>query len=285
MRQAYRLAALTFMLVALVAAGCGTKNPSSPGGGGNGGTTADFTAAVQAATLSGAVLPTTLAADASLLTTYDVDGMTAGGALFVSSGSFVDAGTVTVTSAGTATVPEAVDTLARRSVLVNYAPWTYYSSLPNLPAPLPLSFDGSHWHRFRVSGTAAFGALDDSVLSVARPAVIAPAVSSDVAESADLGIAWSDAGTDTTVYVLPAIRSNADTAHVALGVLVRDVAGHTSIPQARLASLPTGPARLAVARFRLVRHTVGAHAVQLLCEGVTLQYLTLVASVPATATR
>jgi hypothetical protein len=90
-----------------------------------------------------------------------------------------------------------------------------------------------------------------------------------------MAVTWADAGSDTAVYVLCMVRSNVDTSRVALGNLVRDLDGATTIATARLATLPAGSARLSVGRYRIVRRLNGSLAVNLVCEAVALRALTL----------
>jgi hypothetical protein len=258
-------------LAALAASGCGKSNPTSPPP--LVGTLTDFEHAVYAAYPSGAVIPTTLSQYGSLLATVDVAGVDAALALFQSGGIFVDAGRVSLVHAGAINAFQ-VDTLARRTVLVSSVPWNYYSTVPDLPRTPPLTFDGAQHHVFHVAGSASFAAYDDSITSVAIPAVTAPAASANVPRSADLTVTWSDAGADSTVYVLCGLRSSSDTSKVVLSVLVRDSDGSATIPTARLATLPAGSARLSTARFRVLRRD-GPPLMQLLCEATELRNVTM----------
>jgi hypothetical protein len=271
-RRARVVVALAF-LAAGALAGCGRKHPSAPGP--TGGTPDDFARLVQASYVSGAVLPTTLETQSSLLVTLDVEGVAVGAALFRSGTIYVAAGTVAVRVNPRTFAWPTVDTLARQSVPVYNTPWFVYSSVPNLPALVPVVFDGVTRHHFEVSGTAAFPAFEDSVLSVARPVLSAPAAFAGVPRDADLAVSWSDAGTDSTVYVLCMLRSEVDTSRVAFGDLVRDQSGATSFPAPRLGVLPAGAARLSVARYRIARRTNGALPVNLVCEATVLRALTL----------
>ena len=168
-----------------------------------------------------------------------------------------------------------VDTLVRESVPVNFQPVYVYSSIPNLPHGLPIAFDGVLQHRFQVSGTAAFPALLDSVQSVALPVVTSPAAAAGVHRNADLAVTWSDAGTDSTIYVQCVVRSDADTTRLAWGQLVRDAAGATIVTTAQLSGLAAGSARLSVGRYRLLHHLNGSHKVNLVCEATELRAVTL----------
>ena len=257
-----------------IAAGCGkgskVAGPAAPVG-----TIADLQRAIASAYVAGSVLPTNVDTTASLLATVDVDGLRAAAALFLYLGNLADAGAVSArvnAPVGPGVAESALDEL---SVNVSGLYQYVYTSLTAHPLGINLPFDGASYHRFTVAGSGSFPAFVDSVQSVAMITVSAPAASETVSRAADLAVIWSNAGADTTVYVICAVSSQVDTAKVAFGTLVRDVAGAAVVPTARLAALPAGAARLSVARYRLVYHAEGGRAVGLACEAAQTRNLTL----------
>ncbi|MFN8587609.1 MAG: hypothetical protein U0704_07370 [Candidatus Eisenbacteria bacterium] len=224
---------------------------------------------------AGAVTASNVPGNVSLLATFEVSGLRSAFGLFTDGLFFVDAGTVQVRAhapIGGASVQKTLDKL---SMLVGASPWYLYTSLPSNPLGVNLAFDGTEHHVFSVSGSGSVAAFTDSVRSVAHPAVTAPANGAAVSRAADLAVSWSDAGSDTTVYVRALLASQVDSSKVAFSELVRDVAGTTTVPASWLAVLPAGSARLSVARWRVAYHGTGTSRTALVCETVELRTLTL----------
>ncbi|MEO7867536.1 MAG: hypothetical protein ABIU54_07845, partial [Candidatus Eisenbacteria bacterium] len=242
-----------------VIVGCG-KSPTTPTTPGvPTGTIADLTAMISRAYPAGSQLPSTLDTTANILAGINVDGLRASVAVFpVLSGGFLilsDAGVVTVrTGLGSTKTATAFDKL---QLNVNGTIQTVFTTLVSHPLDLALAFDGSTYHSFTVSGTAAVPALVDSVKSVSLPALSAPSAGASVSRSTSLPVSWSDAGADTTVYMMVFVGSQVDTSKYAVAPLVRDLAGSASVPTAQLSLLPNGAARMTVVRFRLMRRNLG----------------------------
>lgn len=256
----------------LLGAGCGKGSKATEPAGN--GTAEDFQTLLKRSYVPGTMIPTTLVASAHLLATLEVGDVRAAFAFFQQAGVFVDAGTVRLGRQR----PIAwigPDTLVRQSVPVNGTPFYAYSTVPALPDMPSLVFDGSRYHLFHVTGSTNVPAFEDSVLSVSRPTVTAPASASTVLLTDSLVVTWSDAGSDTTVYVLCGLRSQVDSTKAVTARLVRDADGRTSFTSARLGTLAAGPATLAVARFRLVHDVVGGEQVDVLCESSEVRTLTL----------
>ncbi len=264
---------LAAALLAACAAGCGSASKTS-GPGAHVGTQQDVANMLDTAYVRGALPPPNADGSASLLAAMDVHGLRAAAALFVSGSGFPSAGTVSVRTTPPAQPPQDV---ALDVLTTDYqgSPAYAYTTLVSHPLGVALAFDGAAYQRFTVSGSAAVPAFVDSVQSVTVPAVSAPADAAAAPRGSDLVVAWSDAGADTTVYVTCAVTSLVDSSQVAVGTLVRDVAGTATIPAARLGALPAGAARLAVARYRLVYHVLAGHRTGLASEGTTVQGLTL----------
>lgn len=259
--------------VAALAAGCGKSTGTTDGGGG-GGTLADYQALVQTCYVSGMEVPPGLDATAGVVVTADVDGVRAAAAIWRQGAVFVDVGAVTVHDTPRV-LPVEPDTLVRRSVPVAGTPYYAYSTVPSLPAMPHLVFDGTRDHVVTASGAPGVPAMRDSVRSVARPVVSGPAQDAVVPRAADLAVAWSDAGTDTSVLVLCTVRSLVDSTRWGYALPVHDTAGQATVPANLLQPLPPGAARLAVVRYRRLLRVPGALAVNLVCEAVTLRSLTL----------
>jgi len=208
----------------------------------------------------------------SHLVTADVDGTPVAVALVEVGSRYVDLGTV---QAGQSpTMPAPVDTLVRRSVVVQGAPWFLYTSLPNLPALPPIAFDGVAEHHFRVSGSADFGAFSDSILSVKLPVISVPTAGAIVPRNSNLVVTWSDASADTSVHVFAFVRSNVDSS-IGPGVGDwRDPDGRATVDFVH-SYLPAGSARLIVIRYRFVTRTIGQVGLEVKCEGVVHRMLTL----------
>ncbi len=256
----------------LLFAGCG-KGSRATAPAGNG-TPDDFNSLLKQSYVPGTMIPTTLNPAAHVLATLEVGDVRAAFAFFQQAGVFVDAGRVQL-GRQRPIAWTGPDTLVRQSVPVNGTPFYAYSTIPALPDMPSLVFDGSRYHLFRVTGSADVAAFDDSVQSVSRPTVTAPAAAATVLLTDSLVVTWSDAGSDTTVYVLCGLRSQVDSTKAVTARLVRDADGRTSFTSARLGTLAAGPATLAVARFRLVHDIVGGDAVDILCEATEVRSVTL----------
>ncbi len=256
------------------------------GGGGSGdaptgpvlppsGTAQDLANMISGSFVAGAVLPTNVDTTASLLATMNVNGLRAGLVLLLSpTTGLQDGGAISLrTGLAGSTSETALDKLQLRvSGLIQ----TVYTTLPSHPLGVVLPFDATTHHRFTVPGGTGVTAFEDSVLSVTLPAIASPAASATVSRAADLVVSWSNAGADTTVYCLALVRSQVDTTMGAISALVRDPDAQTTITTARLSTLPAGAARLALARFRLVHHSVaGGRKADLVSEAVETRSITL----------
>ena len=162
--QRHRICLLVItLIVAGPLAGCGKHNPVSPPVSSAGPSWSDLW---DMAYPDGGEYFVVSGGTESQFVTMDLDGFPLGAAYVRVGSRYVDVGTVTVGQSPT--TPATVDTLVRRSATVSGNPWYLYTSLPSLPEFPPLTFDGVAQHRFQISGSANFGAFDDSVLSVRR---------------------------------------------------------------------------------------------------------------------
>lgn len=269
--------AITAMIVGgvLLIASCSNRSPTSPyvpristpGG---------FYGLWENSFVDGAEFFTTGGDPATQIVSMDVEGLPFVAGLFAVGPEYdpryVDAGTVRVWQSPP--LAGGVDTLARRSALLQGTPWYLYTSKPNLPALPPIAFDGLARHHFKVSGSGEIPAFEDSILSVKRPVISAPAVGATVPRNTDLVVRWSDAGTDTSVRVFGFVWS-ANDSFLAPGVGdARDPDGQARVDFSH-AYLPAGGARLTVIRYRVVHRTVGTTGVVLKCEGIVHQTLLL----------
>lgn len=94
--------------------------------------------------------------------------------------------------------------------------------------------------------------------------------------SDSLRVAWSDPGSDTTVYMVVEIDSQADTTKFAFGRIAADPAGELFVPAAAMGQLPAGGATLRLARYRLVYHAAaGRPKIGVACESVVSRDVTL----------
>ncbi len=248
--------------------GCG-KSPTTPTTPGvPTGTITELNAMIERAYPSGSELPSTLDTTANILAGINVDGVRGAVAAFpVRSGGFLtlsDAGAVTVrTGLGATKTATAFDKL---QLNVAGTIQTIYTTLVSHPLDLALAFDGTTYHAFTVSGTATVPALTDSVKSVLLPNLSAPASGAAVSRASDLLVSWSDAGTDSTVYMMVFVGSQVDTTKYAAAALVRDLAGSALVPTVQLSLLPNGAARMTVVRFRLVRRDLGGRKLDMISE-------------------
>lgn len=274
-----RWRAVGVVLVGLVigSVGCG-KSPTTPTTPGvPTGTLDDLAVMITRSFPAGSELPTTLDTTANILAGINVEGFGGSVAAFpVLSGGFLtlsDAGSVRVrTGLGAARTMTALDKLQLR---VAGTVQTIYTTLISHPLGLALAFDGNTYHSFTVSGTAAVPALVDSVRSVTLPSLSAPSPGASASRATNLAVSWSDASTDSTVYMMVFVGSQVDTTKYAAAALVRDLAGSASVPAAQLSQLPNGAARLTAVRFRLVRRNLGVRKVNLISEAVRLRDPTL----------
>ena len=270
MRAAFR-ATVLITLAAGVLAGCAKHNPTAPIASSNG-VPGDFYRLWGSSYVDGAAFFSSGEDTAGQLVTMTVDGLPVAAALIRAGGRYVNVGTVRVGQSPP--IASFVDTLARRSVPVYGTPWYLYTSVPNLAALPPVTFDGVAQHHFRVSGSVDFAAFDDSILSVRPPVVSAPAIGATVPRTSDLVVSWSDAGIDPDVQMICFVRS-AVNSNIAPGLHARDLDGAATIQRFALEALPPGEARLTVIRYRAVRRVNGPVAVNLKCEAIVRRALTL----------
>ncbi len=267
-------AALAALALAAVVAGCGKSGSGSVAPTIPLGTVDDLVRLVQQSFVSGAVAPTSLDPNVGVLSyTLDVDGRRGATAFFIeqtaTSQTLIDAGNVSV-------APVAGGSLGLTAHVLNVLGSinTVYTTFISRPGGIELPFDGTTQHTFTVTGSPLVEAFTDSVKSVSRPVLTAPLAAAVVDSLDSLTVRWSDVPSDSTVYVLALLRSTVDTTSTALSELRRDT-GETSIPQEELVRLPSGPARLSVARFRIHARFVGARKAALVCEAVTLRSVTM----------
>ena len=271
-----RWAAFTVVLVvvALLFASC--SKPTSPVVPPNRDTPGGFYKLWQESFVEGAEFFTTGGDPGIQVVSMDVEGLPFAAGVFAVgpqySPRYADAGRVRVWQSPP--VSGGVDTLARRSVLINGTRWYLYSSAANLPALPPITFDGVTRHHFEVTGSGEVGAFEDSIQSVKRPVISAPVVGATVSRNTDLIVRWSDAGTDTSVRVFGFVWSANDSV-LAPGVGdARDPDGQARVDFSH-SYLPAGAARLTVIRYRVVHRTIGTMGVVFKCEGIVHQTLLL----------
>jgi hypothetical protein len=258
----------------LILPGCGGgSSPTGPTGPPTG-TAAELAALIATSFIAGTLPPTNVDTTASFLATVNVNGLRASTVLFISpTTGLQDAGTVSVWTGATANTQTDLD---KRQLVVSGILQTLYTTVTNHPLGINLPFDGTSFHRFTVSGSGSVPAFADSVLSVTLPAISAPSPGANVSRASDLTVSWSNAGSDTTIYCLAAVRSQSDSSTIAISTLVRDADGSTVIPAARLGAIPAGSAWLVLARFRLVHHAIsGGRKLDLVCEAVETRAITL----------
>ncbi len=276
LRHAASLARCAAIALLLSASGCGGGGGTTGPGGPPTGTFNDLLALIDRAVIPGAVLPGNADSTAAILAALDVEGFRAAVALFPTfitptAVQFSDAGAVSVR-----TGPSGGETtLDKQQLVVSGFTMNVYSSLPSHPAGLALVFDGTHHQRFTVAGSSSVAGFVDSVRSVSRPAVGAPSPGATVPRASGLTVTWTPMGSDTTVYVTALVVSQVDSTLAATATLVRDVDGTTTLAGGALSALPPGPARLSVARHRILRRDTGPRRVNLVSEAVTLRTLEL----------
>ena len=268
----------TAALAAVVLVGCG-KSPTTPAGGGGIplGTNNDLIAMIGSAYATGAQFPTTLDTTANILAAINVEGLRSATAVFpILSGPLVqlsDAGAVSVrTGVGPASSEITLDKL---QLNVAATIQTVYTTLKSHPIDVAIPFDGTTYHRFSLTGTTAVPARVDSVKSVTLPTISAPSAGATVSRSSNLTVSWSDAGIDTTVYMMVFVGSLVDTTQFAAATLTRDNAGSVALPSAALLLLPNGAASMSVVRFRLERRALPGRKLDLISETVRIRSLTL----------
>jgi hypothetical protein len=264
--SAWRLVrvALACTLVAMVG-GCGgsSKNTTAPAVG----TTEDLVALIVSLVPPEFVLPSNVESGSSLLATMDVESKIQAFAALRNGNNFVNGGDVFSSGRGPSDPPETVEVgLDVRSTPVNSVEQFVYSTLPSHPAGLVLAFDGTTPHRFRVTGSAAYPARIDSVLSVTPVNPAEPTSGAAVPRASDLVVTWRDGGTDTTVYVGAMVYRTADPTQRRLSGVVRDSDGQLTLKSAALMALPAGATTLAVVRFRLRYVGAGVSRTGLLVE-------------------
>jgi hypothetical protein len=258
---------LALVLLALLPlGGCGGKSsPTAPGPI----QTLSLRQALDAALPSIVPVPVNLDTTASVLVTLHVPGLKGAGAAFVNNGQLVDAGGVWIHSA-------AVDSVQLAKTVAGSGTLIIYSTLTGAPPPnVNIAFDGLAYHVFRVGGSISVPAFADSVKSVDDLNVSAPLDNATVPGSGALTVTWSDAGTDTSVKVVATVIANSDTTRKAAAAAVPDPDGTVQIPAVAMMHLPPGPARLSVARYRLVYKTAGGRNTGFACETIDVRNLIL----------
>ena len=259
----------------LLATGCGSGGGTAPNGPPIG-TASELFALIDRSVISGAVLPTDIDTTAAIIGALDVEGFRAAVAFFPTFLSpqlvqFSDAGVVSLR-----TGPSGGETaLDKQQLVVSGFTMNIYSTLPSHPAGIVLAFDGTTQHRFTVGGSSSVTAFTDSVKSVSQPAITSPGPAATITRASGLTLDWTPMGADTTVYVTGLIVSQVDSTLAAAATIARDVDGTTTIPSGRLTGLPPGPARLTLARYRILRRDAGARRVNLVSEAVSLRTLEL----------
>lgn len=271
-RMALGRAGLMVCAALLALAGC-SKSPTTPTGPGIPiGTTLDLAALIARSYPAGSELPTTLDTTANILAAIDVEGLRGAVAAFPVLGS----GFITLSDAGAVSVRAAGEVvLDRQQLNVNGTVQTVYTSLASHPLGIALAFDGSTYQRFTIGGSSAVPASVDSVKSVAPAVISAPGAGATVSRSSNLTVSWSDAGTDSTVYMMVFVGSQVDTTKFAAAALTRDQDGSVTLAASQLAPLPNGAASMSVVRFRLVRRNLAGRKLDLISETVKLRALTL----------
>lgn len=272
---ARHLALTASLAAALLLAGCGGKSSTGPTGPPTG-TFSELLALIDRSVISGAVLPTDIDTTAAILGALEVEGFRAAVAFFPTFLSpqlvqFSDAGVVSLR-----TGPSGGETaLDKQQLIVSGFTMSIYSTLPSHPAGIALAFDGTTQHRFTVNGSSSVAAFTDSVKSVSKPVITAPAPGATITRASGLTLDWTPMGADTTVYVTGLVVSQVDSTLAAAATIARDVDGSTTISSGRLSGLPPGPARLTLARYRILRRDAGARRINLVSEAVSLRTLEL----------
>ncbi len=222
-------------------------------------------------------IPAGLDTTASLMATLHLPiGLKSADAAFIQSNRLVDAGIVwTRTLKPASGALDSVQLTKTASALGGSAFLIYTSSLGAAPTDLNVHFDGVMYHVFDVGGSATVPAFIDSVQSVKDLSLTAPNEADVVTRANGLNVTWSDGGTDASVWVVATVIANSDTTLRASAAAVADPAGTLNIPGYAFVRMPAGAARVAVARFRLAYHMIGAIKVGLLCESATVRSLTL----------
>lgn len=249
--------------------GCGgssTAPPAAP-------SSETLTQALKTVLPATVTVPSNVDTTASLLFTLHIVPAKAAGAAFETGGQLVDAGnawirTVSVATLDSVQLTETIAATGGRMI-------TVYGALLGAPGSHDLPFDGSKFHVFHVAGSAAISAFIDSVKSVDDLDITAPSEGAAIPKSGGLTVTWSDGGADTAVKVAATVIAGTDSTLRAAADVVSDPAGTLQIPAGRLNLLPNGPARLAIARYRLTYSVEGTHAVGMVCETVEVRNVTL----------
>lgn len=270
------LALPALFAASLIASGCGGSSSSTGPSGPPTGTISELFALIDRSVISGAVLPTDIDTTAAILGALEVEGFRAAVGFFPTFLSpqlaqFSDAGVVSLRTGGSG----GETALDKQQLVVSGFTMSIYSTLPSHPTGISLAFDGTTQHRFTVGGSSSVAAFTDSVKSVSKPVITAPAPGATITRASGLTLDWTAMGADTTVYVTGLIVSQVDSTFAAAATIARDVDGTTSIASGPLSGLPPGPARLTLARYRILRRDAGARRINLVSEAVSLRTLEL----------
>ena len=271
-------AAVALVLVPLIVTGCssggGPTAPPAPA------PTLTLRQALNASLPATVTVPANLDTTASLLVTLHMpDDLKAAGAVFLSGGRLVDAGSVWIHTFKVSGEIDSVQ-LMQTSATVGGNALLLYSTLAGTPGgppppPVRIAFDGIANHVFRVVGSIVVTGFVDSVQSVDDLNVSAPAAAAAVPRSSPLTVSWSDPGSDASVKVSATVISDADTTNKSAFAVVDDPTGTAVIPAVLLGGLPAGSARLAVTRYRLVYKIAGGKSVGFACESIDVRAITL----------
>lgn len=252
----HALLALPALLVALALASCGSDGGSPVGPPPTPPAPINLVRLLQSILPDGYPLPTDIDTTASLLVALQTPTGQLAAAGFISGGTSVNAGTVSV---------RALEGAVFDSSTLSVLSLPFEGRLVNLYVAIPpptLPFDGITQHVWKASGAPQFPAFTDSVRSVEPADVTAPAPGAVVTRASGMAVTWSDAGADPAVQVVASVRSEVDTTRFALAAAA-DPAGTLTIPAGSLGGLPAGAARVTVARARLRGVTVSSRPVLL----------------------
>ena len=260
-RRSVALTTLGLVWLAVVA-GCGSKGTTSPPAG----TTQDLVALIASLVPAEFVLPSNVDPSASVIASMDVESKVQVFAALQNGSNLVNGGDLWSTGRGQADPPGTAEVMLDvRSTPVGGVSQYVYSTMPSHPTGIVLGFDGTTYHRFRVTGSTQHPARIDSVQSVTPVDPTAPSSGASVPRSGGLAVSWTG-GADTTVYVGAMVYRTSDPTQRRVSGVVRDAGGGLTISSATLLGLLPGNATLVVVRFRLRYVGSGAFRTGLLVE-------------------